>query len=287
MSCNTPDINTNNPNKCNLKCIYWYNYGNSTCRIRNEKKYIMVPYDGTSQVTFNTVPYTPKYINIFKPALHTFNGSKADAELIIFHTSQTGQGLLVSVPILSSDSVNSSYLNQVIDQIPNEGEDETNINIPNFNLNNIIPKSSYYFYKNNLIWNCTSRMIYNYVVFNPSQGSISVSSLMLKKLDKMINPLQLSGEFKGLVYYNVNGTTSNNQLGDDQIYIDCKPTGEYGEIIDNDTPINTDNNQSDDSMNKVLQVIYSFAYVIVGFIFFYIIYNIFKKNVSKPNTKEF
>lgn len=281
MSGNTPDINTNNPVKCNLKCIYWYNYGNSTCRIRNEKKYIMVPYDGTSQVTFNTVTYNPKYITIFKPALHKFNGSKADAELIIFHTSPTGQGLLVSIPILSSDSVNSTYLNQIIDQIPNEGEDETNINIPNFNLNNVIPKAPYYFYKNNLIWNSTSRMIYNYVVFNPSQGYVSVSSIMLKKLSKMIHPLRLNGEFRGLVYYNTNGTTNNNQLGDDQIYIDCKPTGEYGEVIDNNNPTTTDDSYDTDSINKTMEFVYSFLYVIVGFIFFYIIYNIFIKSLSK------
>lgn len=282
MSCNTPDINTNNPNKCNLKCIYWYNYGNSTCRIKNEKHYITVPYDGTSQVTFNSLSYTPRYINIFKPALHSFNGSKADAELIIFHTSQSGQGLLVCIPIISTDSNNPTYLNQIIDQIPAEGEDESNINIPNFNLNNIIPKCPYYFYKNNLIWNCTSRTIYNYVVFNPSQGSASINSFMLKKLGKMIRPLHLKGEFKGIVYYNVNGTTNNNQLGDDQIYIDCKPTGEYGEVVDNDSPTNTgDSSMDDDTKNKVMSVVYSLLYFIVGFFFFYMIYYFYKKMSKK------
>jgi hypothetical protein len=236
----------------------------------------MIPYDGSSQVTFNSMSYTPRYINIFKPALHSFNGTKANAELIIFHTSQGGQGLLVCIPIISTDSNDPTYLNQIIDQIPDQGEDEANINIPNFNLNNVIPKSPYYFYKNNLIWNCTSRTIYNYVVFNPSQGSVSVSSAMLKKLGSMIQPLGLSGEFKGIVYYNVNGTTSNNQLGDDQIYIDCKPTGEYGEVIDNDSPTNTgDNGMDDDTKNKVLQVVYSLLYVIVGFIFFYIFYYLY------------
>jgi len=246
----------------------------------------MVPYDGTSQVTFNSMPYNPRYINVFKPALHKFNGSKADAEMIIFHTSQTGQGLLVCIPILSTESNTPSYLNQIIEQLPNQGEDETNINIPNFNLNNMIPKCPYYFYKNNLIWNCTSRTMYNYVVFNPSQGSVPINSFMLKKLGRMIQPLDLSGEFKGIVYYNVNGTTSNNQLGDDQIYIDCKPTGEYGEVIDNEGPVYTGENGMDDSTKqKVLQVVYSLLYVIVGFIFFYIIYRIYLM-MSKKEINE-
>jgi hypothetical protein len=242
----------------------------------------MIPYDGTSQVTFNSVTYNPKYINLFKPALHKFNGTKADAELIILHTSISGQGLLVSIPIVSTDSNEPTYLNQIIEQIPHEGDDEVNLNIPNFNLNNIIPKSPYYFYKNNLIWNCTSRTMYNYVVFNPIQGSVPVSSLMLKKLGKMIHPLRLSGEFKGHVYYNATGTSSNNQFGDNQIYIDCKPTGEYGEMIDNATPVSND--QSDDSSDKIWQVLYSLAYVIGGFIFFYIIYNLFKKSLTKGKS---
>jgi carbonic anhydrase len=287
MSCNTPNINTNNPNKCNLKCIYWYNYGNSTCRIRNETNYIMIPYDGSSQVTFNSTSYTPRYINIFKPALHQFNGSSADAEMIIFHTSQSGQGLLVCIPILSSNSNQITYLNQIIDQIPNEGEDETNLNIPNFNLNNVIPKAPYYFYKNNLIWNCISRTIYNYVVFNPSQGFVSVSSTMLNKLGQMIQPLELSGEYNGIVYYNMNGTTSNNQFGDDQIYIDCKPTGEYGEVIDNTSPTNTgDQGMNDESMDKLTEYIYSFLYIIIGFIFFYIIYYIYNNYINKEQLNE-
>lgn len=282
MSCNTPDINTNNPSKCNLKCIYWYNYGNSTCRIRNEKTSIMIPYDGSSQVTFNSMSYTPRYINIFKPALHSFNGSKADAEMIVFHTSQGGQGLLVCIPIIGSESNTPTYLNQIVEQLPSEGEDEANLNIPNFNLNNMIPKCPYYFYKNNLIWNCTSRTIYNYVVFNPSQGSVSMNSFMLKKIGRMIQPLELSGRFLGIVYYNVNGTTSNNQLGDDQIYIDCKPTGEYGEVIDNVSPTNTgDSGMDDDTKNKVLSVVYSVLYVIVGFVFFYFIYYLYKKTSKK------
>jgi hypothetical protein len=281
MSCNTPNINTGNPNKCNLKCIYWYNYGNSTCRIRNEKNYIMVPYDGTSQVTFNTISYTPRLINIFKPALHSFNGSKADAEMMIFHTSQSGQGLIVSIPILSSNSNEPNHLNQILEQIPREGEDETNLNIPSFNLNNIIPKAPYYFYKNNLLWNCNSRTIYNYVVFNPSQGSISANSFMLKKLGTMINPLDLKGEFKGIVYYNANGTSSNNQLGDDQIYIDCKPTGDYGEIIDNDNNDISEQGMDDDTKNKIMKVMYALIYVIFGFIVFYIIYHLITNYVLR------
>ncbi len=98
----------------------------------------------------------------------------------------------------------------------------------------------------------------------------------------MIQPLELSGKFLGIVYYNVNGTTSNNQLGDDQIYIDCKPTGEYGEVIDNVSPTNTgDSGMDDDTKNKVLSVVYSLLYVIVGFVFFYFIYYIYKKTSKK------
>lgn len=268
MSCNAPiDINTTRQNKCNLKCLYWYNYGNSSCKIKNNNEYITITYDGQSSVTYNSESYTPKYMNLFKPALHSFNGKKADAELIIVHNN-LGKGLLVCIPIVETTTYNIPQIQQIIEQTPNQGDNDATINLPDFNLNNMIPKAPYYSYTGSLAWDCKIRTQFNYIVFNPSDGAISVNYEVLQQLDKLISPMQVSTH-PGIVYYNQAGTKNNNELGDDQIYIDCQPTGESGEMIEKESkePVSSLN----DTMNSIYNFIYSILYVLLGCFIIYFI----------------
>ena len=111
MSCQVPiNIVRQQTNKCNLKCKLWYNYGNSSCLLRNAKDQLVIGYDGDSDVMFNSVPYKPTEIRIFKPSMHSYDGEYADAEMVIGHSGGRN-GLLICVPItVSTTSVTISRM---------------------------------------------------------------------------------------------------------------------------------------------------------------------------------
>ena len=104
MSClksNSPiDISpTNVKGDCSLKCKYSFNYGDSFITIKNKKKYLTLGYDNSNtNVIFNGLKMQVSEIRVFSPSLHTFDGNKSDAEMIIIHQG-FGKNLLVCIPI--------------------------------------------------------------------------------------------------------------------------------------------------------------------------------------------
>ena len=108
MSCNSAtapvDINkgsTEGP--CSLKCRYQFNYSPSSCNVKNEGSYISINYDkqsGMPPVKYNNVFFNVQEVRLFRPSLHTYNGSKAAAEMIIVHSGDSNN-LLVCIPIKS------------------------------------------------------------------------------------------------------------------------------------------------------------------------------------------
>jgi len=258
MTCTAPiDIIKTN-NACSLKCLLWYNYGNSSCTITNQESKLLISYDGVSDVMFNSLHYAPTHVRIFKPSIHTFDGQHADAELVITHTSNNG-GLLICIPIMANTSVNASMGTTILDDIikhaPNKKE-STTLNVNDFNLNYIIPKSSYYSYTGTIPYD-TCGAEYQYVVF--PKYSLMIQKSTLDTLGTFIEDSNISVQ-GGTCYYNATGTTQNGFSGDGQIYIDCQPVNEGEEIIYKEPvaskPMNTD-------------WIYTLSYFIGGFIFMY------------------
>jgi len=260
MSCTAPiNIVRKEADKCSLKCLLWYNYGNSSCTVTNNSDSLLVNYDGSSDVMFNSKQYVPKDIRIYKPSIHTFDGQYADAELVITHTSDYG-GLIVCVPIVSSQNTNAStgtnVLDDIIDNAPPQKE-TTTLNIHDFNLNYLIPKSAYYSYTGTIAYGTCDNTQYQYVVF--PKNSLVIAQSTLDTLGTLIHDSYISVH-PGECFYNIKGTTQNGFSGDGQIYIDCQPTGEEGDIIYKEPvpakPLN---------MNWV----YIGLYFIIGFIFIY------------------
>ena len=258
MTCTAPIDIKKTANTCSLKCLLWYNYGNSSCTITNQSTNLLISYDGTSDVMFNSLHYAPNQVRIFKPSIHTFDGQHADAELVITHTSNNG-GLLICIPIMSNSSVNASMGTTILDDIikhaPQRGA-STTLNLNDFNLNYILPKSAYYSYTGTIPYeNCGAE--YQYVVFPKS--SLTIQKSTLESLGNLIEDSWITVQ-EGTSYYNATGTTQNGFSGDGQIYIDCQPTNEGEEIIFKEPvaskPMNTD-------------WIYTFSYFIGGFLFMY------------------
>ena len=272
MKCTAPlNIKTAKSSICNLKCSYWFKYGNSTCNIVNNKEFLTIKYDGQGDVLYNTSTYTPTDVHIFKPALHAFDGEKADAELIIVHTNPEG-GLLVCIPITSSDSTTSAALTEIIKGAPQQSDPAKVLNVNNFNLNDFVPKSSYYSYTGNPAWDCKSTSVYDYVVFEKS-NPILLKADVLKKLDGLISGTSVN-QADGKSFFNELGTTENGFQGDGQIYIDCQPTGESGEIIYKETSNGKSAAQSDIDTTKTQKFLLTMLAFIAGIVLMFVLFQV-------------
>lgn len=234
MTCNVPiNIVRQQTDKCNLKCKLWYNYGNSSCLLRNANDQLIIAYDGDSDVVFNSVPYNPTEIRIFKPSIHSYDGTYAEAEIVIVHSG--GQnGLLICIPITisetSASNKGSAILEDIITHATNSSEVIT-LNIQDFNANNLIPKSSYFSYAGPIPYGtCNASSNAQYVVFHYKQGSMTVSQEIMDNLGKLIHDAYIP-IYEGKSFFNEKGTIENGFAGDGQIYIDCQPTGEDSEIV--------------------------------------------------------
>ena len=266
MSCTAPfNIVKSSAGNCSLKCLLWYNYGSSSCTVTNQTDHLLVSYDGSSDVMFNSLPYTPVEIRIFKPSIHTFDGQQADAEMIIVHNGSSG-GLLICIPITASNSVNAStgsnVLHDIISNAP-EQDQTTSLNMQDYNLNFIIPKSGYYSYTASMPYGTCNDTQYQYVVF--PNNSFNLSNDTLNTLGNSIHDSYITAK-TGDVFWNNTGTNSNGFAGDGQIYIDCQPTGQG----DDGTEIMFKERTSRVDYSWV----YKILYFIIGFIVMYILIKI-------------
>ena len=268
MSCNVPiNIVRQQTDKCNLKCKLWYNYGNSSCLLRNSKDQLIITYDGKSDVMFNSVPYTPTEIRIFKPSIHSYDGVYAEAELIIVHSGGRN-GLLICIPITileTKTNKGSATIEDIIKNTTNSSEAMT-LNIQDFNANNLIPKSSYFSYVGPLPYGkCQPDENAQYVVFHHKHGSINVGKETLDNLGNLIHDAYIP-VYEGKSFFNEKGTIENGFAGDGQIYIDCQPTDEDTEVVYQEP--------TQSPMN--LEWLWASLFIILGVLLAFLLRNIFQ-----------
>lgn len=265
MSCTGPlNIVKKKAGKCSLKCLLWYKYGSSSCTVTNNTDQLVISYDGESDVMFNSLPYKPSEVRIFKPSLHTFNGVHADAEMIVVHQGTSG-GLLICIPIMASSNANASTGTNVLDDIISnapEQDESITLNIHDYNLNFLMPKSDYYSYIATLPYGTCDGTQYQYVVF-PKQ-SLLIEKATLDTLGNHIHDSYIPAK-EGDVFWNEQGTKNNGFSGEGQIYIDCQPVGEENqdEIMYKEPTGNVD-----------YSWVYKILYFIIGFIVMYLLVKI-------------
>tara|TARA_Y100000768_G_scaffold387494_1_gene379014 strand:- start:2003 stop:2812 length:810 start_codon:yes stop_codon:yes gene_type:complete len=258
-------------NTCSLTCKFNYSYGTSDLAVTNKSNYIVLSYDGETNVEFSGDSYKVQDIRIFKPSLNSYYGSKVDAELFIHHISVKGDNMLICIPIKENEASSSSkaLFSKIIPFIPSKNEENRTININNYTLNHLIPKSSYYYYKGNLPYApCNGE--YNILLFDP-KNAINMSSDNMNTLGSIIKPIntKLNNIDSDNLFYNEKGTIENELDGEDDIYIDCQPV-EDG-ILDNNTQSNTNMIE----MNaENLEII---GGIVGGIILLYIVITISKK----------
>ena len=246
MTCSngTAPVNiVNNPEFiCDLKCEYSFKYPQSGLNIYNRGEFLSLKTDAsnTPPVTFNSNKYEVTEMRLYQPSLHSYNGSKAQAELIIVHNNVSSQGsLLVCVPILvgtGSSNVDSlSLFDTIISEVANTANSpgtQTSVNIPSFSIGKFIPQKPYYSYNGTLPYSpCNGE--YDYVVFSKdNDAALAMSTFAYNSLQQIItaNGSSINNNPNG-VFFNKNGPTSSSGSGNGEFYMECLPTGSEGESL--------------------------------------------------------
>ena len=230
---------------CNMYCDYKYEYNDSSCVVTNMGTMLRILYDlksdGTvAQAFLNKRGFNVSELQVFQPSRNTYKGIRADIELVIKHTGKNNQELLISIPfVTSAGSSSSSSLKSggiILDNIINEFTKQTaastpsyqayQININNFNLNNFIPDTPYYFYNVD-----TATCKQSNIVFDILKSGQTISQTAVQKLNTLLkspNRIKEPPPTTQTLYINSNGPNFQGRTTDDKIYIDCQPTGEEG-----------------------------------------------------------
>jgi len=255
--------------KCDEKCSYSFNYRTSSnCNATNYGSYINFTYDKSTSpsIKFNNLDYDVDKIEIYSPSVHLFTNNNVDGEIIITHSSlSSGSPLLVCIPISSSSPVSdaskllTSLVSAVVSTPLYVNNPQISIKVDNYNLNSIVPKKPYFFYTsaNNDI---------NVIVYGIDY-SINLDKELITNLRTLITPPENTAvPNSDTLYYNKKGPSSSTN-GDDQIYIDCKPTGNSDDTVDitntkKKTPISYDL-ESLKSNKLLMYIIYSVVFVII------------------------
>ncbi len=275
--------NENVTGKCDLKCMYNFNYTGSNTIAKNEGFYISLTYDRSKvdPVSFNNNKYYVQRILIYAPSIHLFYGTKSSAELVIEHyPSNGGQVLNVAIPIIKSTDYSSAstlladIINSVALNAPSQGE-KTTINTSQFSLQKIIPKKPYYSY--------TEKSGVDWIVYG-KENAISLNETVIGTLTKIIDPqsdiLCPSGP---LLFYNSKGPSST--LGDD-IYIDCKPVGASDETVEiEETSTDSSEFMKPETFNMIMKIVLGCILFIIILVVLYYGFNKISNVKAQLNFK--
>lgn len=178
-----PTTSSVNPIRGTFNCVYSVDMcSGASLTISSDRTHLSLSCSKSgSVVSFYGTSYVPSEIRIYSPSLHTYNGSNADAELLIVHTpsssgtssgggSPAADGLIVSVPIsLSSSSSNNIDLAAIIETSNTINVNTISVNPSvamnyDVNANNFIPNKPFYVYYGTLPYDSCSGTYY-YAVF--------------------------------------------------------------------------------------------------------------------------
>ena len=287
MSCNNAtapiDLTKNTDNICNLKCSYSFKYTPTSLQIMNKGKYLSFKTDETTTppVIFNDQKYNVQEVRLYCKSLHTYAGQQADAEMVIVHTDiKSINSLLVCIPIMQSSTTTAEsaeqfdYILAEVGRTANSNGGETVYNSQTMTLGKFIPMKPYYSYTGTLPWTpCNGT--YDYVVFQKSDA-ITISPQAYSALLSVIpapNNITTNSNPRG-VYYNPNGPVPPN-VG--EIYIDCQPTGDDGEIL---VPARVDTSGVLD--NELLRRIFNFTIIklFIGMVVMLVIWKLSSKIIN-------
>ena len=244
-------------NFCTEKCKLIYDFKSTNISVTNKGDYLSIsPSDKTSTpVTYSSTnsgtcknggegKFKVQEIRVYcaKPSgsLHTYAGTRAIGEVILYLSNMTGSGdLIICIPISSGGGVLPKATSELSSIIQNSlqtanraGETTGLIKGINLNLNNFIPQGSgFYSYTATLPFSPCSNCV-NYVVYSPPD-TIGLPNTIIDSLITIIGTastnVKLSSQQNIGYAYNQKGAIFGSN--DEDIVIDCQPIGSDGEIL--------------------------------------------------------
>lgn len=246
---------SSNVTNCKGTCSLNFTYTDSVCNANTATDTsISIPaYEPNSQmsVKYRGISYTPSKIEIYNGSLHTYSGSRAEAELMVWHNGTGGDGagktLIISVPITSSGGA-AAGAGIIVDRIMTQTTTESTASSPvsvnfsgdsanpikTFNLKMLIPSQKPFFTYLGKPPYATSGSVVNYVVFpRNSAAVITVSSAAMAAFKRITTPYvpPTSSMPVNSVSYNAVGANAGSAGPSDNLYIDCSPAGDDGVVL--------------------------------------------------------
>lgn len=274
---------------CDLKCNYSFKYNNSSCTVTNRTDYLSIHYDKASvpPVKYNSYGYDVNEVRIYTPSLHSFNGTKADGEIIISHNSSSGsKPLLVCVPFKKNGYINtaSNIISKIIDTVssnaPSDGV-STSVYIDNFNLNEFVPKKPFFSYSATIPYQPCIQNV-DFVVYTPADSICDISNEAYVKLVKIVKKNVYDIKKDVPFFYNKKGPIN---VSSDEIYIDCQPVGQSEEqtVIEKNINQTAEINWDSIKKNPAFQIFIGclFALIII-IIFSYFVSSVKSTNIDTP-----
>jgi carbonic anhydrase len=249
---------------CLLKCDYNHDYGMYTPNITNNDSYLSLNYSGkTNPVKYNDLKYNVQEIRIYHPSLHKYGGVNVDGEIMIIHGG-SGKNLIVSIPIMVGGKTDkgsvqlASILKEAIERTPTNGSSVTG-SIGDFSLDKFIPnRKGYFSYSGTLPYEpCNGT--YEYIVYS-SDNALNITQKLMNDLRKIVKMTSVQVKSANL-FFNKNGANMSKKT--DDIYIDCQPVGEDGQILVNE---NMNGVTTTSDMDMDMEKIETFLYIIGGIV---------------------
>lgn len=281
--------------KCMNKCQYNFKYNNSKCIIKNNKNHLQLSYDkptDSNPVTYNGITMYVSKAMIFSPSIHTFDGDYADAELIIEHRSDSSDIMLTCVPIVLDKLIStrsSKFLYKLVNYAHkytySQGE-EVNLNLEQYNFDDFVPRSQFYAYKGTYFMYPYNGN-YQYTVFHKNDTYLSITQDSLNKLRQIIRHPDVKIKVGPNLFLSEKGPNTGLAPGD-EIYIECKPTGSDGSILEKRSKSSDASAEDEEYGRRLMAFIRSPAFIIPMFMFiFYCIFKLLKYASNKFKVKDF
>lgn len=223
--------------ECNETCSYTFDYGSSTTVIEHNENYYKFTYETSNSIksTYNNTQLQVQEIRLYTPSLTQYNGETYEFELLIHHIDTQGKGMnvMVSVPIQVKDSAPRSnalsFLEAILPHIPSESNNPVPIN-QTFSLNDFVPYQPYAFANTTLPYP-PNNGDYTSIFFLPTNSVPVISRTVAEQLAQVLSSPAVSQgpsvPTEGTMYYNKTGASHPDEnTGDDDIWIDCQPTGD-------------------------------------------------------------
>ena len=163
---------------------------------------------------------------MYRPSIHLFKGTPADAEVVIQH-SGGGKNLLVCIPVVVQNSTgpSSMFFSQIMSYIPSTENEPQVVNVSNWSLNQLLNYNvPYYYYLGSFPFEpCNGKVdVIVYDLKNSAKITHSDMSMLSSAITDTANST-IANPKNGLLIYNNKGAEDPENKGGDFDIVNCVP----------------------------------------------------------------